>query len=74
MLKEDLAGVFRVKVGKRIRIFYLASSVHNTAIVLMIGYRKEGDKNDAYEVLRRLLHRGAFDAHFAELGVRKPKL
>lgn len=72
MLKDDLAGVLRVKVGRRHRIFYLASSEKRRAIVLMFGFRKEGDKNDAYEVVRRLVRKGAFDAHFAALGVKKP--
>lgn len=72
MLRGDLAGVFRVKGFGRGRVFYLASSSSQRAIILMIGYRKEGDKRDAYEVIRRLLRKGAFDAHFAELGVSKP--
>jgi len=72
MLKSSLAGVLRVKVGKRYRVFYLASSTRGRAIVLLFGYRKNGDKNDAYRVFERLLHRGVFDAYFTELGVGKP--
>ena len=72
MLRGQLANVLRVKHGRE-RIFYIASSKLGRACVLLIGYRKSGDKNDAYEVFQRLLRRGSFDAHFAELGVTKPQ-
>lgn len=70
-LKRDLVGILRVKKG-RLRLFYIASSQKGRAIVLMIGYRKAGDKNDAYEELSYLLKRGAFKPQFDELGLPMP--
>ena len=72
-LRAPLASVFRVKVG-RLRIFYLASKPKQRAIVLAVGYRKEGDKHDAYDDFKRRIRRGEFDAQFAELGIPKPKV
>ena len=71
MLKGTLANVLRVKTG-RLRIFFLASSARERAVVLWIGYRKEGDRKDAYTEFERLLRAGTFDQQFAELGVAKP--
>jgi len=62
-----------VKIG-RLRVFFIASEPTKRAIVLCLGYRKAGDKNDAYEEVRRLIRRGSFDPQFAELGITKPKL
>lgn len=42
------------------------------SILLWVGYRKEGDKNDAYEEMRRRMKNGDFDVHFEELGIKKP--
>jgi hypothetical protein len=49
------------------------AGVDPAAVVLFIGYRKEGDKHDAYVEFERHLKRGAFDQQFAELGLPKPK-
>lgn len=73
-LTDDLKNVFRIAFGARMRLFYLVSSRRRRVVVLLIGYRKDGDKNDAYEVLRRRIKAGEFDAIFEELGVEKPKL
>jgi hypothetical protein len=61
-----------VKKG-RIRVFYAASSERARAVVLLLGYRKQGDKRDAYAELERLLRRKDFDRVFEDLGVKKPK-
>lgn len=73
MLRDDLANVWRVKKG-RLRIYYLASSQKQRAIVLFIGFRKAGDQHDAYEDVARFIRRGTFDKQFEELGVTKPDL
>jgi mRNA-degrading endonuclease RelE of RelBE toxin-antitoxin system len=72
-LRDALASVCRIKSG-RIRIFYIASATRNRAIVLAVGYRKEGDKRDAYVEFERRVRRGEFDPQFAELGIERPKL
>ena len=68
---SNLKGIFRTKAG-RLRIFWIASSKAKTAIVLAIGFRKEGDRNDAYSYLVRLLRSGDLDICFEELGMKKP--
>jgi hypothetical protein len=72
-LRGNLAGILRVKTG-RLRLFFIAKRTEGAAIVLFIGYRKEGDKRDAYTEFLRLLNRSAFDAQFAELGLAKPQI
>lgn len=72
-LRKPLANVGRSKWG-RFRIFFIASSQQQRIVVLFIGYRKEGDKKDAYEEFSRLLKRGSFDDIFQALGVGKPAL
>jgi mRNA-degrading endonuclease RelE of RelBE toxin-antitoxin system len=69
---HDFGNVFRQKLG-RYRIFYIVSKAHQQSTVLFIGYRKEGDKNDAYAELSRRLQTDEFDPQFAELSVKKPK-
>jgi hypothetical protein len=70
-LRSGLSPVRRAKMG-RLRLFFLASREHRAASVLMVGYRKAGDKNDAYEEIARRIRRGEFDAQFDELGIKKP--
>ena len=62
----SLHGVFRQKSG-RLRVFWIASKPKMTAIVLFIGYRKAGDKKDAYEQFKHRLSHGDFDHHFKAL-------
>ena len=75
-LKGSLANIFRVKPLPRVRLFYIASSVHERVVVLMIGSspRKAGDSNDPYEELTRRLRSTEFDQLFTELGITKPKV
>jgi len=71
-LRKELAGVFRRRLGGRYRLFYIVSSQHKRVIVLFIGYRKEGGRDDAYEVARKRILGGEFDGLFDELGVKRP--
>jgi hypothetical protein len=70
-MKGELANLFRWKFGRN-RLIYIASSEKRQVTILMLGFRKEGDANDAYEVLRRRLKSGEFDQLFFDLGVAKP--
>ncbi len=69
----NLAGVRRAKLGRQ-RVFFLASREKQLAIVLMLGFRKEGDRKDAYVELVRRIRRGEFDEQFREAGIAKPDL
>jgi hypothetical protein len=67
----NLSGVRRAKLGRE-RVFFLASRQKQLAIVLMLGFRKEGDRNDAYVEIVRRIRRGEFDEQFREAGIAKP--
>ena len=67
----NLAGVRRAKLGRE-RVFFVASQEKQIAIVLMLGFRKEGDRNDAYVEIVRRIRRGEFDEQFREAGIAKP--
>lgn len=67
----NLAGVRRAKLGRQ-RVFFLASREKQIAIVLMLGFRKEGDHNDAYVEIVRRIRRGEFDEQFREVGIARP--
>ncbi len=55
-LTDDLAGFRRLKKG-RYRIFYEIKEAEHLIRVLFIGHRKEGDKQDAYRLFRKLIGR-----------------
>ena len=57
-------SVFRTKPAVRARLFYIYSSASRRVTVLMLGFRKAGDKKDAYAELARLLKAGRFDEGF----------
>lgn len=67
----NLSGVRRAKLGRE-RVFFLASRQKQLAIVLMLGFRNEGDRNDAYVDIVRRIRRGMFDEEFREIGIAKP--
>jgi hypothetical protein len=67
----NLSGVRRAKLGRE-RVFFLASRQKQLAIVLMLGFRKDGDRNDAYVEIVRRIRRGEFDEQFREAGIAKP--
>ena len=68
------AKIYRVKKG-RIRICYIGRSDQKRIIVLYISDtpRKEGDVNDPYAVLSRMLRSGDYDTFFDDLGIPFPK-
>jgi tRNA1(Val) A37 N6-methylase TrmN6 len=66
-LRDDLVPLRRVKFGRH-RLVFVASREKRLAIVLLIGFRKDGDKHDVYEDVRRRARRGEFDSALAELG------
>lgn len=72
MKRNDLSGIRAMHAGARDRVVWLASKEKAAVIVLMIGFVKEGDREDAYEVVERELRRGTFDDAFAELEIPKP--
>jgi hypothetical protein len=69
----NLAGVRRAKLGRH-RLFFLASREKGLALVLMLGFRKDGDRRDAYVEIVQRIRRGEFDEQFREAGVAKPDL
>lgn len=74
LLSGPLRGVvYRAKQG-RLRIFYTASIERGLVILLDVGNRKDGDKNDAYRVLERRIRGGDFDEQFRECGHQRPAL
>lgn len=72
-LRGDLSSVRRIK-KQRLRLFFIASTAKQAAIVLFLGYRKEGHKHDAYTEFERRVRRGEFDQQFADLGIERPKV
>lgn len=73
-LTGNLAGVRRLKFGpeSRYRLFYLCAPEKGRSILLWLGYRKAGDKNDAYAEMARRVGRGDFDEQFKDLGIPRP--
>lgn len=67
----DFSNIYRVKAG-RTRIPYIWSSAKAAVRILCVGYRKDGDKRDAYAELSRVLNSGQLDADFALIGVKRP--
>lgn len=68
-----LKNTFRIKKG-RMRICWIASSEHRTAVVLFISetLRKEGDAHDPYKLFTDLVMTGRYDELFDRLGVKRP--
>lgn len=55
-LSEDLIGYRSIRaVGQRYRIIYRIEQEQILVVVVGIGRRKEGDKQDIYAVTKRLL-------------------
>ncbi len=72
-LHGDLHPLCRVKMG-RYRVLYIVSTAQKRVWILLIGYRKAGARDDAYEDFEKQIHRGTFDAQFAEAGIARPKV
>lgn len=62
-------GHYRTK-GSRHRLTWVASST--TAVILTVGMRKKGDRNDVYAVLARYIQNGDFDEIYKVLGTTRP--
>lgn len=54
-LRGELRGYRKLKVAKRYRIIYRVEMRGNEVIVEVIRIRRQGDKNDAYEVAKKRL-------------------
>ncbi|MBW4554105.1 MAG: type II toxin-antitoxin system RelE/ParE family toxin [Aphanocapsa sp. GSE-SYN-MK-11-07L] len=55
-LTGDLKGYYSIRaVGQRYRIVYQVIQERIVVIVVGVGRRKEGDKNDIYNRLRKLM-------------------
>lgn len=72
-LRNPLHGILRVKIG-RLRVFYIVSRELGVARVVYIGFRKAGDKREAYSELTRLIRGGKLDADFEALSLEPPKV
>lgn len=74
-LRGDLHPVCRFKTGQdsRYRVLYIFSLEREISIVLYIGFRRAGDKRDAYADFERRLRGQEFDEQFREIGVKLPK-
>jgi mRNA interferase RelE/StbE len=61
-MKEDLIGYRSVRaVGQRYRIIYKLEERRVIVVVVTIGIRKEGDRQDAYEIAKQLGQRDLLD-------------
>lgn len=72
-LRGDLSNIFRLRKG-RLRICWIASSKIKRVCILFISetLRKEGDRNDPYEIFKSLLSSGTFDEYIKRFTVRIP--
>lgn len=74
-LTGPLANLFRLKKGRH-RICWIASSEHRTIFIIFISetLRKEGDANDPYRILTKMVMTGELDPMLNKLGIRKPTI
>lgn len=72
-LSGPLSNIFRIKKG-RYRICWVASSEYKIISIIFISetLRKEGDTNDPYRILTKMVMTGELDPIFDKLGIRKP--
>ncbi len=55
-LSKDLSGYFSIRaVGQRYRIVYKIDQNKILVIVVGLGKRKEGDKNDVYKIVKKII-------------------
>ncbi len=55
-LTDELAGYRRIKKG-RYRVFYQVDEARRLVSILFVGFRKEGDRRDAYREFQKLIGR-----------------
>jgi mRNA interferase RelE/StbE len=61
-LNDELSGYRSVRaVGQRYRIIYKIQEEQVVVLVVLVGIRKEGDKQDAYAQAKRLADLGLLD-------------
>lgn len=67
--RGEFVNIRATHVGRRDRLVWIASEDGRVAVVLMLGFVKDGDHGDTYPELLRELKRGTFDTQFAELAL-----
>ena len=61
-LLGELDGYYSVRaVGQRYRIIYTIEQTQITVVVVALGIRKDGGKQDAYNLAKKLLRLGLLD-------------
>ena len=61
-MRDELIGFHSIRaVGQRYRIIYKVDGETVTVLVVALGIRKEGDKKDVYELVKRLMRLGLLD-------------
>jgi mRNA interferase RelE/StbE len=61
-LTRELAGFRDLRaVGQRYRVLYRVEEVHHVVQVVAVGLRREGARDDIYELARRLLRAGLIE-------------
>ena len=61
-MRDELIGFRSIRaVGQRYRIIYKVDGETVTVLVVVLGIRKEGDKKDVYELVKRLMRLGLLD-------------
>lgn len=61
-LLGELDGYYSIRaVGQRYRILYTIQQTEVTVIVVALGIRKDGSKQDAYALAKKLLRLGLLD-------------
>jgi len=58
-MRDELIGFRSIRaVGQRYRIIYKVDGETVTVLVVALGIRKEGDKKEVYELVKRLMRLG----------------
>ena len=57
-LHDEFAGRRRIPAAGRYRIIYAVRQLRRVVVVLAVGVRREGAKDDIYQSLARLIRRG----------------
>ena len=61
-MRDELIGYRSIRVvGQRYRILYKLYEGRVTVLVVALGIRKDGDKQDAYELAKKLKRQGLLD-------------
>ena len=61
-MRDELIGFRSIRaVGQRYRIIYKVDGETVTVLVVVLGIRKEGDKKEVYELVKRLMRLGLLD-------------